>query len=251
MNQASETNGSRPFYLIGHRCNSISKINKAIRQKVNGIECDVWADRKKKWWISHSGFFKTDPVKWLNHIAKAEKKFGRQLSLIVFDIKSSESIIGLRQMINDHLPPDLPRLYSTSSIDKGQIFCQIVSSLHHREVIAIDEEDNPKEVADFFRKMGATQCWYANGITLFFFDNRFHDSMQQAASIRDSTGPFSKIYTWSIHRKKSMCKYIAEDKVDGMIVGLNGILTRPVSKALRIIESHQNIHLANRNSPLF
>ena len=103
---------------------------------------------------------------------------------------------------------------------------------------------------DFFEKIGAKQCWYGNGITLIPFDGQFHDSMQQAASIRDSTGPFSRIYTWSIHHKKAMYKYIMEDKVDGMLVGLNGILTRPVSKALKILKEN-NVPLADRNYRIF
>ncbi|MCW3108493.1 MAG: hypothetical protein JWQ09_2999, partial [Segetibacter sp.] len=101
------------------------------------------------------------------------------------------------------------------------------------------------------QKIGATQCWYGNGITLIPLNEQFHVSMQQAAPIRDSTGPFSKIYTWSVHRKKALHKYIMEDQVDGVIVGLNSVLTRPVSNALKIISGNTDIQLAGRNSRLF
>lgn len=251
MNPAFHANVARHFYLIGHKCNSIEKINKAFKQQVNGIECDLWADDEKKWWISHWGVWKTDLIEWLTYIKKAEKKFKRQMSVIIFDIKTPEPFAGVRETINKLLPPDLSRIYSTATISRAHIFKDIVSLLTPVEGIAIDEEDDPKKVEAFFNSIGARQSWYGNGITLIPINEQFHTSMQEAAPIRDSTGPFSKIYTWSVHRKEALRKYIEEDKVDGVIVGLNGILTSPVTNALSIIKANNEIQLANRNSPLY
>lgn len=251
MNPTTTVHSCRNFYLIGHRCNSFSQINKALQQKVNGIECDLWADKEKRWWVSHNGFDKTDLVQWLRHIEKAEQRFEQQLALVVFDIKSAEPISTLREIINDNLSPDLSRMYSTAKISKAHIFEPIVPMLTSKEVVAVDEEDDPKEVAAFFQMIGATQCWYGNGITLIPSNDPYHRSMHQAAPIRDAEGPFSKIYSWSIHRKKELKKYIVDDKVDGLLVGLNNIFTSPVSHALKIIKDHKEIQLADRNSPLF
>jgi len=242
---------SRSFYLIAHGCNNISKINKAFRQKVNGIECDIWADDEKRWWVTHNGFGKTNLVRWLTHIGRAEKKFKRQLALIIFDIKCAEPIGGLREIINEHLPSGLPHIYSTAKINKAHIFSDIVPLLKANEGIAVDEEDDPKKVAAFFRHIGANQCWYANGITLIPLNDPFHASMRQAAHLRDSSRHFSKIYTWSVHRKEALRKYILEDKVDGVIVGLNGIFTKPVKNAMDIINASNDVQLADRNTPLF
>jgi hypothetical protein len=74
--------------------------------------------------------------------------------------------------------------------------------------------------------------------------------MKEAVAIRDSSGAFSKVYTWSIHTEEPMKKYILEDKVDGMLVGLNSLLTRPITKALKIIRKN-NIPLADRNTLSF
>jgi hypothetical protein len=251
LNSTTSAPVSRNFYLIGHGCNDLDKINKALRQKVNGIECDLWEDDDKKWWISHEGLSKTDLKEWLSHITIAEKKFKRQLSVIVFDVKTAGLFKGVRDIINSTLPPDLPRIYSTAKIEMAHIFAEVVPLLEPHEGIAVDEEDNPAEVAAFFRKIGATQCWYGNGITLIPLNEEFHECMQQAAPIRDTTGPFSKIYTWSVHRTKALRKYIEEDKVDGIIVGLNGILSRPVSNALKIIRDSKEVQLADRRSKLF
>lgn len=245
-----DTSETRSFYLIAHRCNDISHINKALKQNVNGIEVDVWADDDHKWWVSHDGLFKSDLEEWLMHVDKAENKYKRQLSVIIFDIKSAVSIVGLRDNINAKLPSDLPRIYSTAKLEDAHIFTDIVSSLTSYEAISIDEEDDPEKVADFYVNIGATQCWYGNGITLIPLDGQYHDSMQHAAKLRDTSRPFAKVYTWSIHHREAMCKYILEDKVDGMLVGLNGILTRPVSKALKIIKDN-NVKLADRNCRLF
>ena len=241
---------SRSFFLIGHRCNDIATINKAFIQKVNAIECDLWADRGKKWWISHGGWKKTELLQWLTYIGEAEQKFGRQLELIVFDIKTPEPIKGVRDTIRKILRHDLRVVYSTAKIRKAHIFTDIVPLLTEHEVIAIDEEDNPKEVAAFFKKIGATQCWYGNGITLLPFDDQFHGSMKEASLLKNSTGPFSRVYTWSIHRTRSLYKYIVEDKVDAMIVGLDGFLTKPVSTAIKIICDCEDVELADRNSKL-
>ncbi|GEO11702.1 hypothetical protein [Segetibacter aerophilus] len=251
MDSTTPPTVSRNFYLIGHGCNDIEKINKALKQKVNGIECDLWADDDKKWWISHEGLTKTDLLEWLNYIPRAEKKYKRQLSIIIFDVKTSEPFKGVRDIINSTLPKDLPRIYSTAKIDKAHIFAEIVPLLNECEGIAIDEEDDPAEVAAFFKKIGATQCWYGNGITLIPLNEEFHESMQKAAPIRDTTGPFSKIYTWSVHRSEALRKYIEEDKVDGVIVGLNSIFSRPVSSALKIIRDNEEVQLAERNSKIF
>lgn len=251
IEMANQTQSFRNFYLIAHRCNTIETIEKAFKQKVNGIECDLWADEEKKWWISHDGSEKTDLLEWLAHIEKAERKFQRELTVIVFDIKTPNSIREVRNVINEKLPASLHRVYSTAKIDKAYIFEEIVPLLNKNEVIAIDEEDEPGEVAAFFKKIGATQCWYGNGITLVPINSQFHESMQKAAPIRDSTGPFSKIYTWSVVRKEAIRKYIEEDKVDAVLVGLNTNLNRPVSSALKIISSNSNIRLADRSTPLF
>jgi hypothetical protein len=251
LNRTTEAKSPRHFYLIGHRCNDISRINSAFRSKVNGIECDLWADKNKKWWISHDGMLRTELTKWLSYIKKADQTFDQQLSLIVFDVKTPLPITGVRDMINDYLPREIPRVYSTAKIEKAHIFKEIVNSLGPLEGISIDEEDDPHDVAKFFADIGATQCWYGNGISVVPLNDPFHESMQVAAPIRDSKGPFSKIYTWSVHRKEAIRKYIEEDKVDGIIVGLNNPFTRPVSYALEIIAANEAITLANRSSGMF
>jgi len=245
-------NDSRTFHLIAHRCNDIKRINSALLQKVNGIECDLWADGNNKWWISHDGIFqKTELLEWLSYIKKADQKFNQQLSVIVFDIKTANPFAGVREMINNTLPAGLPRIYSTAKLSKAHIFGDIVSSLAAHEGIAIDEEDDPNQVASFYKELGVTQCWYGNGISVIPINDPFHESMQRAAPIRDSNGPFSKIYTWSVHRKGALRRYIDEDGVDAVIVGLNNPFTRPVSSALEIINANKNVKLADRNTPLF
>lgn len=251
LNQSFSNNGHRNFYLIAHGCNDIETIDKAFEQNVNGIECDLLADSEKKWWISHDGLQKVDLIEWLTHIGKAEEKFQRQLSVIVFDTKTAEPFAGVREIINQYLPAGLCHIYSMAKIEKAHIFAEIVPLLTAYEGIAVDEEDDPKEVADFFKSIGATQCWYGNGMTLIPLNSQFHVSMQEAAPIRDTTGPFSKIYTWSVHRKEAIRKYIEEDKVDAVIVGLNNLLTSPVTNAFEVLSANQEIKLAGRNTPLF
>ena len=241
----------RNFYLIAHRCNTLSKINKSLKQGVNGIECDLCCDDNGKWSVSHDSIQKTDLIEWLQYITKAEQKYNRQFALVIFDIKDAKPIGDLRELINTHLPKDLARIYSVAKLDMAHILEDIATKLNEYEAISIDEEDDPKEVDQFFKKIGTKQCCYGNGITLIPFDGQFHDSMQQAAALRDSAGAFCKVYTWSIHHKKAMIKYIEEDKVDGMLVGLDGVLTRPVSKALKIIKASNQVQLADRQTKLF
>jgi hypothetical protein len=82
--------------------------------------------------------------------------------LIVFDVKTPMPFRGVRDIINSILPPDLPRIYSTARIDHAHIFAEIIPLLTPNEGIAIDEEDDTAAVAAFFKKIGATQCWYGN-----------------------------------------------------------------------------------------
>lgn len=252
MSTPTHATAARNFYLIGHGCNDTHSIDKAMKQKVNGLECDLWADDEKKWWISHDGSDKTDLRKWLTYVGKSEQKHQKHLSIIIFDVKSAEPFVEVRELINELLPSSLPRIYSTAKIEDAHIFSAIVPLLQSHEGIAIDEEDDPKKVAAFFRTIGANQCWYGNGITLMIPINApFHEAMQKAAPIRDTIGPFSKIYTWTVHRTSALRKYINEDKVDGIMVELNGFFTRPVTRAHKIIRKNKEIKLAERTSPLF
>ena len=39
---------ARPFYLIAHRCNSPTEVEKAIKDGANAVECDLQYDTTKK-----------------------------------------------------------------------------------------------------------------------------------------------------------------------------------------------------------
>ena len=175
---------------------------------------------------------------------------GTRLALIVFDIKSQESFVPARTTINELLPVTVPRVYSTSNFEKAAIFPELIPLLHANEAVAIDEEDNPAKVEAFFKRHGAIQYWYGNGISYIPINKPFHTAMQKAASIRDSRTSFSKIYVWTIHRKRALVKYLLHDKVNGVMVDLNNFFTTPVKNALDIVNAHDELVLATYNTPL-
>lgn len=241
---------SRPFYIIAHECNTLKKINRALRQGANGIECDLWRDEEGRWWVSHDGDDKTDLVAWLQHIAVAENKFRRKLAVLVFDIKTAEPLAPLRQIINAHLPEDLAHVYSVAKLEMAHVFRAIAPLLTHLEAIAVDEEDSPEEVASFFESIPTRRCWYANGITAFIpYNRRYHLSLQAAKPLRDA-GVFARIYTWTVVQRAAMKKYIYDDDVDAILVNLRRFFMRPVRVARRIIKKAPHRHLAGRYTPI-
>lgn len=249
MSEQSDLNNRREIYIIAHGCNSLSKIDKAIQQGANAIECDLWSDGRK-WWVSHGGLFKTDLANWLKHIADKEENLVTQLSLVVFDIKSQSSFTAARTIINALLPKGLPRLYSTPKIAKASIFLEFIPNLKPFEILGIDQEDNPAKVAAFFKQHGVSTFWYGNGISYIPINEPYHKAMQQAADIRDNQQSISKIYTWTVHRKSALRKYLLHDGVDGVMVDLNNFFTSPVRHALSIIRHSDSLVLATRTTPL-
>lgn len=244
------TNKSKPFYIVAHECNNRNKINRAFRQGANGIECDLWMDENGKWWVSHDGDSRTDLVQWLEHINIAEAKFRKKLAVLIFDIKCAEPLPALRQIINTCLPSDLPHVYSVAKLEMAHIFREVAPELTDMEAIAVDEEDDPEDVAAFFASIPTKRCWYANGITAFIpYNKRYHQSMQAAKPFRNN-GSFARIYTWTVVQKAAMKKYIYEDDVDAILVNLRRFFMRPVRVARRLIKKAPHRHLADRDTPI-
>jgi glycerophosphoryl diester phosphodiesterase len=237
----------REIYLIAHRCNSTSKVRKALQQGANAIECDL-SFSGNEWFVSHDGIKKNDLEEWLSNIRTFKNE---NLAMIIFDIKSENPIEPLYEIINKKLESDIPRIYSVSKLNHAKIFAPIVKSLKPNEGLCVDEENNPDEVKRYFQQLGVKRCWYGNGITIFPVNDVYHESMKKASVIRDTEGPFSRIYTWTVNRKSAMRKYIVEDGVDGLMVDLNGLFIKPIRKARKLIQSIPGLHLASKRSNPF
>jgi hypothetical protein len=237
----------KEIFLIAHGCNDTKKIRKAINQGVNAIECDLWYD-EGEWTVSHDGIVKTDLLEWLDALKKESEV--RKFAVVIFDIKHSVALEKLRNIITGNIN-DQSRIYSIAKLNDAGIFLTIVKKLNANEGIAIDEEDDPHKVNDFFRNIGAERCWYGNGITLIPVNDTYHESMKKAAAIRDRNFSFSKIYTWTVNRKSAMKKYLSEDGVDGLMVDLDGFIFKPVTKAKKLIRSIDGLKLATSDSSLF
>jgi glycerophosphoryl diester phosphodiesterase len=244
MNFTSE---KRPFYLIAHACNSRKMVRKAFEQKVNAIECDVYFD--KKWFVSHDGLVKLDLVEWLQFLASLLEKY--LCTVVIFDIKNEGDFNFLRQTVEEHLPESLSRIYSVAKVEDAAIFKKAAYELKCYEGLSIDEEDNPEKVENYFSSINVKQCWYGNGMTLIPVNDTYHKSMKMASEIRDRGTSFSKIYTWTVNRKSSMRKYIIEDGIDGLMVDLDGILFKPVSKAKKLIRKIHWLRMAEKSDKLF
>lgn len=238
----------RPTYLIAHRCNDRGDIGPALEKGANAIECDVRI-KDGTWYVDHDGVYawSTKLADWLAQANDCANSVGQNFALIVFDIKTPESLDTLRDQVRAAIPADLNALFSIARYDDRGAFDKIKGALSACDGLAIDDDNDPERVETYFNDASVSRYWYGNGIFTGGIGPKVHESLVRACGLRDAGKGIKKAYVWTLAKDASIADYINSVQVDGVMVNpstlgdAKAIITAPDSRS----------RLATRSDPAF
>ncbi len=240
---------SRPFYAIAHRCNDPADVKHALERGANSVECDV-RRYDEDFWVrhDHEASGETRLTSWLDEVAGHAHTFGEQFALIIFDLKdegiTSDSLDLMRGIIRDQLtfPTGLNVIFSVGTFRRREVFSRIASDLTLREGLAIDEDDDPYRMSQFFEDRNIEHNCYGNGIMAGWFGGGVEDSIRAAVTLKHRAGLIKLVYVWTLDRRSSMREYID--------LGVDGIMTNDVDDLIAVLAENpirSLIRLATRS----
>lgn len=215
----------RPFWLIAHRCNSISEIPIVLERGFNGMEIDVqWCNGNIAVDHDFCGPGYTSWSDWLKTVESQPARRLRNLALLILDLKEYSPELVLRLRDDLRKSPKLrsiPRIFSVNNIKGGEsaFTREFIKGLNPRvEAIDISEAQCPDSVACWFDSIGVKrQCrWYADGSCAACFGQLQIDTNLQNAVGQRKLNKLHRVYSWT---------YQSLDQVDKMIgYGLDALV---------------------------
>lgn len=214
----------RPFYLIAHRCNDLAKVQEVVDAGANAIECDIQfadPDSSIEFAVDHDYAVNGEPIKpYLDGLVKILQA-NPQVALVYFDIKDDDAdrAVRLREIIRTHLTDIVPVnvIMSESEFASRNFFLPIKTGLRPREAYAIDSDDDPSKVSDFFLANNITRFCYGDGIAAPGVPEDIPVAIMEAVALKWSKRKIRFVYVWTLAAQSSMRDYIATG-VDGIMV---------------------------------
>jgi glycerophosphoryl diester phosphodiesterase len=172
---------ARPFYLIAHNTNSMEEVRGALARGLNAVEIDIHADESGALYVSHyavnalrramPGESPPPLAPFLDELKRfADSPAGSALALVILDCKVSDPALApvLMTEVRSRLTErgtSLHVIVSVPSLARAAFFEPIRSTLTAHEALMIDEEDDPRPVAELFARAEVARAGYGNGIT--------------------------------------------------------------------------------------
>ena len=219
----------RPFYAFAHNPNSISDVEEALKNGCNALEPDiskVKCDDYLVTWdtdLGQPGCGNLSLVEWCDKVNLLAQTH-TNLALVVFDIKPPAALaandVTILDAARNHLNANgvnLNVIYSTPSLDEGEVFNQMLGQLLPREGVQFDAMDNVADTVNYFFNHGYyDNIGYGDGTSLQY--GPLTRAMDRAAFLRASVGyPKCVTYAYLLDLTVSMEHFINAG-VDGLIV---------------------------------
>jgi hypothetical protein len=248
----------RRFYVACHNPNSLEEVRAALENGANALAPDinVYASDSSRLCMSHGEGDDTAPS--LEHYLQGlhdllqEKKQYQSLSLVIFDCKPTASkpefglaiLTAIRQYLT--YDTDLNIILSVAELSQQAIFDLIKDQLREREGLAVDEEDDPQAVTDFFSQMSVANQGYGNGISVgdpSITAPEARPAIERACLMRLATHRPRFVYAWTINDEELMREYIR--------IGVDGLITDEVGKLIEIVgQCSERVRMAKRTDSL-
>jgi glycerophosphoryl diester phosphodiesterase len=245
----------RPFYVIAHRCNDAERVQAAIHEGANAIECDLqYNGTHNVFVVNHDTdlFYQRDAlIPYLQRV-RAMAQADSRLALIIFDCKFAKEtpavplLETIRVHLTDHVPVKV--VISIADYDKRSFFMPLKDRLRPNEFLAIDEHEHSGNVARFFAwEMRISQYAYGYGISASEALRPGIPAIMMEAVAQKYADPdrrFSMVYVWTVQNQQSMRRYLN--------IGVDGIFVDNV-RALREVLAEpefQKLRMALRSDPL-
>jgi len=224
----------RPFYVVAHNPNTLAEVREALADGANAIEPDVnvYDDRPDELCVSHGQGDADDPslVTYLKGLHDVAAEHGSPLALVVFDCKPAVATPAhgerLLNAIRLHLTFDLALtvVISVGKIAHGAIFDRIAGGLRAREGAMIDAEDDPAEVATYFRNRGIAHACYGNGISALnaIVGPFYRETIEHACLLKAAQFEPRFVYAWTVNDDDEIREYLR--------IGVDGLISDNVRK---------------------
>lgn len=216
--------GTRPFWVIAHRCNSADAVREQVGRGANAIECDVRPTGHAAEFVVNHDWDRNPErdalVPYLRRVAAIAQEHPR-LALVIFDCKDAASIdsVRLRTLVRRHLTDVVPVhvLFSVAEFAHRSFFVPLAADVRPGEGCAIDEHDDPVAVESFFTGLGIARQGYGFGHFAYGIKPVVHDTVMFATARRWSRRRLRMSYVWTLEAKSSMRDYLHMG-VDGIFV---------------------------------
>jgi hypothetical protein len=232
-------NRKRPFYIIAHDTNTLTKVRAALDLGANAIEIDVHrAGGTNGFDAFHGGSAGKDvedvlsgvkpdgdPRTPLAPLLKSIRGLGEQgrLALVYFDFKDAngdlDAVPKLFALAREHLPNDIKIVVAMDKIDKATWLTRAGSTgLRPNEAVLVDEDNNVSGVSRIFQSAHIANFGYANGITAILPGGETKETVTAAIrNHRGRAGDVKFVFVWTLAKFSSMREFLALG-VDGIIV---------------------------------
>lgn len=229
----------------------MDEVRTAVARGLNAVEIDINSDEGGELYVSHYGVTplrRALPVElpprlvpFLNELkAFVDSPQGSALGLVILDCKIVEPRLAreLYSKVRAHLTEEGTSLHviiSVPSLEQVPFFEPLLATLSEHEALMIDEEDDPRAVAEFFAHAGVGRAAYGNGVTtvagVSLVSASLITCMDRAVALR-SLGMLGFVYPWVLVGRETMeeCLRIG---VSGVMVDvdnaeeLTGVLAEP------------------------
>lgn len=234
----------RPFYLIAHRTNSAALAREAVERGANAVEIDVRYDDGRVCAQHDTTTEKCEDfcalLDELRNVAGEQPHF----ALLLLDFKDSDGepnagsrlLETVRERLTRHV--DVKVILAVAELDEVERFGNAAGDLRSGEALAIDYENQPRQVEAFFQASNARNYAFGNGVFVAGIAPNVEPSIREAVGMES----FGLVYVWTLANKGSMREYI-EMGVDGILVNSPG----GVQDLWEVMKSSRRVRLAPRS----
>jgi hypothetical protein len=247
------SSGIRPFYVIAHRCNDLEKVRTMVGLGTNAIECDIRPmEGPAEFVVNHDTdlFGNRDAlVPFLDGLVDLVRK-NPHLALIIFDCKRADAMNSerLRELVRKRLTDIIPVhvLFSIANFADRSFFQNLIADAREGEGFAIDQDDDPGRVDQFFSDVGITRNAFGDGIAVPVPKPSLHGILLRAVAMKWSRRTFRMVYVWTLDDRDAMRDYVR--------MGVDGIFVNDVGELISVVQEPafaDSIRLALRSDDPF
>lgn len=261
----------KAVYVIAHRTNDLKDINNALQQGVNALELDVRYGRmlggltdllglgKHDWYVEHDfvNFTSSLLTTWLQHLRSllsSHPRYQHQLALLIFDIKTVENLVLLRNLVRANIPNNISVIFSIGNFAERFSILPLFNDTRPNEGFAIDYDASPADVKNFFSDQSINNYWYGDGMAAGFIEpSRVESNIRKAIELRSMLSAFKGVYTWT-YANSTRIEFYLKLGIDGIMVNIAGngqTLGNGLSDALAIIKKLPHKRLATSADTAF
>jgi hypothetical protein len=210
----------------------------AIERGANAVECDI-RHGTNGFYVNHDLIAnlggRTPLSTWLDAAAIAARNHGNKFALIYFDLKdaaSQEHVANLVNIVQKHAvskEAKLKFIYSVGKLRHTNAFADCYLRMNSNEGFNVDDDNSPKDVTDFYKKLDVERCWYGNGVNAMVglpWAPNIIPSLKEANGYRGKgNGKVQKTMSWTYNDEEPLMRFLdryGELRVDAIIVNCGG-----------------------------